>query len=192
MTLVASIRGPVIDRGVDHLVIAVGGLGLRAFCSPTLAAGAVDGEDVTLYTHLHLREDTIALYGFPSKPELMAFESLIGVSGVGPKVGLALLSTLGVDKVSLAIGNGDVASLVRVPGIGKKTAERIVLELRDRFRSGTPPEPGVDGVARDDVAAALVSLGYSAVEAEDAALQSGADGTTEERILAALKVLGQR
>ena len=192
MTLVASIRGPVIDRGVDHLVIAVGGLGLRAFCSPTLAAGAVEGDEVTLYTHLHLREDAIALYGFPSKPELMAFESLINVSGVGPKVGLALLSTLGVDKVSLAIGSGDVASLVRVPGIGKKTAERIVLELKDRFRSGAPPEPGADGVARDDVAAALVSLGYSAVEAEDAARQSGSDGTTEERILAALKVLGQR
>jgi Holliday junction DNA helicase RuvA len=190
--VIASLRGPVIDRGVDHLVIAVGGVGLRAFCSPTLAAGAVDGADVTLYTHLHLREDAIALYGFASKPELAAFESLIGVSGVGPKVGLSLLSTLGVDRVSLAISNGDVASLVRVPGIGRKTAERIVLELKDKFRSGSPPEPGVDGVGLDDVAAALVSLGYSAVEAEEAARNSGSDGTTEERILAALKALGQR
>jgi Holliday junction DNA helicase RuvA len=94
--------------------------------------------------------------------------------------------------VSLAISNGDVASLVRVPGIGRKTAERIVLELKDKFRSGSPPEPGVDGVGLDDVAAALVSLGYGAVEAEEAARNSGSDGTTEERILAALRALGQR
>ena len=192
MTLIASIRGPVIDRGVDHVVLALGGLGLRAFCSPALAAGAIDGDEVTLYTYLHLREDAIALYGFASKQELAAFESLIAVSGVGPKVGLALLSTLGVDKLSLAIANGEVPTLVRVPGIGKKTAERIVLELKDKFRSGAPPESGRDGIGLDDVAAALVSLGYSVVEAEEAARQSSADGSTEERILAALRVLGQR
>ena len=192
MTVIASLRGPLIDRGLDHVVIGLGGFGVRAFCSPALAAGASEGDELMLFTHLHLREDAVALYGFTSKSELTAFESLIGVSGVGPKVALALLSTMGVDRLALAIGNSDAPALVRVPGVGKKTAERIVLELKEKFSGGLPSADEATGVGLDDVAGALVALGYSPAEAQEAARNTAPDGTTEDRILAALRTIGQR
>jgi holliday junction DNA helicase RuvA len=192
VTLIASVHGRVLDRGVDHVVVGLGGFGVRVFCSPALAAGALDGDEILLFTHLYLREDAAALYGFTAKSELTVFENLIGVSGVGPKVGLALLSTLGVDRLSLSIGNGESSALTGVPGVGKKTAERIVLELKDKFRSGLPPSTEADGGGLDDVATALVALGYSPAEAEDAARKTPTEGSTEDRILAALRSIGQR
>ncbi|MPZ24848.1 MAG: Holliday junction branch migration protein RuvA [Dehalococcoidia bacterium] len=186
-------RGPAHDRPLD-VVLAVGGVGLRVHCSPTLAARAIEGDELSLHTHMHLREDIMALYGFESKSELAMFESLINVSGVGPKVGLALLSTLGAERLGIAIGNSDLSALTRVPGIGKKTAERIIVELREKFRSQPAGEEGpVIGIEHEDVAAALISLGYSAAEAADAARRVNGSGvSTEERIVAALRLMDAR
>jgi holliday junction DNA helicase RuvA len=190
LSLVSSIHGAVVNRGPDSVVIDLGGLGIRVHCSPQLAARTLEGSQLELHTYLHLRDDVMALYGFESKAELTTFEQLIGVSGVGPKVGLALLSTVGADRLALAIGNSDLATLTRVPGIGKKTAERIVVELREKFRdyqTGEAPALTPD----EDVSAALVALGYSATEAAEASRRAGA-GSTEERILAALRLMDSR
>ncbi|MEX2238863.1 MAG: Holliday junction branch migration protein RuvA [Dehalococcoidia bacterium] len=191
MSLVAHLRGVVIDRGPDQLVVEVGGVGIRVFCSPALAARTLEGAEVALHTHLQLREDLMALYGFESRAELRTFETLIGVSGVGPRVGLTLLSTLGSDRLGIAIAGSDVTALTRVPGIGKKIAERIIVDLREKFRDAPPSDDGfpMDG-GGDEVVAALVALGYSTTEAAEAARRASAKGgSTEEQILTALRTM---
>ncbi|MBP7963047.1 MAG: Holliday junction branch migration protein RuvA [Caldilineaceae bacterium] len=172
--MIRLIRGVVMGRGKNYLILDVGsglgGIGFKVFApEPTLVRFRPE-EKVTLHTYLQVREDDLSLYGFESDDELTLFELLLGVSGVGPKVALSALSSLAPDALRLAIGNREPALLARVPGIGKRTAEKIVLDLRDKV--GVPTSELV-GLAQSmemdsDVIEALIALGYSVVEAQRA------------------------
>src|SRR5512137_1138918 len=130
--MIASVEGRIRLISKDALVVDVGGVGLRVFCpQPTIVAARL-GEVILLYTHLVVREDDLSLIGFASEEELGLFEKLIGVSGVGPKLALTLISAMAPDALRLAIGQEQPDLLARVPGIGKKTAQKIVLDLKDK------------------------------------------------------------
>ena len=195
--MIASIRGSLIFVGVDHCVVETGGVGFLVY-APRNVLGALGdlGGDVLLYTHLHIREDVLALYGFASPDQRHLFETLLGVSGVGPKVALSVLSSGAADEVRAAIAGGDTARLTRVPGVGKKMAERLVLELRGKLDvKGLPASAGATPAlmaVNAELAEMLVSLGFSAAEASAAIGGLPADAPTdlEERLRLALKYFG--
>ena len=194
---IARLRGVVEEKGDDWLILGVGGLGILASV-PSNASGALaPGDRASLFTHLHVREDALTLYGFASADDLALFELLIGVSGIGPRAALALLSALDYPQLTGAIVSGQTEALRRVPGIGQKTAERLVLELRDKVTppmdDGTGPQPPSREPSKDEeVIAALVGLGYSQSEASDAAAAvDGAESPLEERIRVALRGLAK-
>ena len=156
----------------------------------TLSSLGAIGEEVKLHTHLHLREDNATLYGFATDDELRFFQTLLGVSGLGPKLALAMLSAMSVDKLTMAIATGSVDLLTIVPGIGKKVADRLVLELKDKIAAGWVTTPAAQlAEANTDVLAALTSLGYSVAEATRAVatLPPSSDLTLEERLKLALQ-----
>ncbi len=191
--MIASLRGRVVAADADGLVIEVGGVGLRVHATAaarTMADAAPN--DVSLITHLVVREDALSLYGFASADERELFLALIAVSGVGPKVALSILSAYPAPSVRGAIAAGDDALFTSVPGIGKKLATRLVVELRDRVGSvPTVTASGPAAVTTDDdrlaARAALVGLGYSVAEAE--AALAGTSGEPEERLRVALGAL---
>lgn len=194
MSPIARLRGVVEEWGADWLLVFVGGIGLRvqvpASTAESLGRG---GETVMLHTHLHVRDDAVALYGFASAEDLAAFDLLLGVGGIGPRGALALLSTLGAGGLSEAVSAGDVPRLQQVPGIGQKTAARLVLELKGKLVG--PAAAGPVPTARDDeVVAALVGLGYSQAEAQAAAgsVPSEPSAAVEERLRHALAYFGRR
>jgi Holliday junction DNA helicase RuvA len=177
------------------VVVGVGGVSLRVSVpTSTVAELGTVGTRVRLHTYLVVREDGLALYGFPSPQALRLFELLQTVGGVGPKNALSLLSTLSPEALAAAIASGDEATLSRAPGVGRKTAARIVLELRTRLEKEwglvAAPAPAGD----DDAVAALMALGYSAQEARSAlaALPRGEAATLEERVRLALRHLSAR
>ncbi len=189
---VARLRGVVEEKGADWVIVGVGGVGLIASVPATAADAVVIGTTAALYTHLHVREDALTLYGFTTRDDLALFEQLISVSGVGPRVALGLLSTLDYAQLTLAIVGGRADVLRKVPGVGQKTAERIVLDLRDKV---TPPAAGVMTDAKPstnradaEVVGALMGLGYSQAEATQAAerLPSDDDSPLEDRVRTAL------
>lgn len=191
--MITRIWGTVEEPTPDGLVIRPEGVGLGLLvqvAGHTRNALGVAGREVSLYTHLQARENDIALYGFATVEELRLFRMLIGVSGLGPKGALALLTGLPGDELWEAIAGGDVERIRRVPGIGAKTASRIVLDLKGRLPEHIPVAAG--GVAPrsddDDVVAALVALGYSQAEASAAASRLPRDEslTLEEKIRLAL------
>jgi Holliday junction DNA helicase RuvA len=195
--MIASVRGTVLFIGLDHLVVEANGIGYHIFAPRTVLAqiGEV-GSETRLYTHLHVREDILALYGFSSSDQRYLFDTLLGVSGIGPKVALSLLSSAPSDDLRRIIAAGDVAQLSRVPGIGKKTAERLVLELKGKIdikglpagNAATPAQIN----ANADLIDMLVSLGFSASEANAAIAALPADAPTEfeERLRLALRYFG--
>ena len=192
--MIASLHGRLESLGGDWAVIKVGGIGFQVYMpTSTLSTLGAAGEEVKLHTHLHLREDNVTLYGFASSEELELFQILIGVSGLGPKLALAMLSTMNVEQLSTAIATGSTDLLTAVPGIGKKMAERLVLELKDKISAGLVAAPTAQ-IAREnaDVLAALTSLGYSVAEATRAVatLPSSSDLTIEEKIKLALQYFG--
>jgi Holliday junction DNA helicase RuvA len=169
--VIASLRGLVATTGKDSVVILVGGVGFRVSVPRTVLDGLVQqGQDVTLHTHLHVRENELALYGFGSEEDLALFRLLLGVSGIGPKVALSVLSFLPTDRLQSAIAQEDVATLARVPGIGPKTAKKLVFDLKDKIAVEVMPgaPPSVLTVADADLVAALTTLGYSLAEAQEA------------------------
>jgi len=187
--MIANIQGQVISQGKDHLVVLVGGIGIRVIV-PRTVFDVVEGvgHSVFLFTHLAVREDALTLYGFADEQELRLFETLINVSGVGPKLALAILSALSLAQLTHAVGHGEVDLLTRVPGIGKKTAEKIIFELKDRLAVSGAAELAMLSDVDADVLDALIALGYSVVEAQ-AALQSiprDAPRDVEERVRLAL------
>ena len=193
MSLIARLRGVIEDSGADWLLVFVGGVGLRVQV-PASTAEALGrlGEGVVLHTHLHVRDDAVALYGFATAEDLRLFEMLIGVSGVGPRGALSLLSALGAEGLSDAVSAGDVPRLQQVPGIGQKMAARLVLELKGKLagRAAATVSTGRD----DEVVAALVGLGYTQAEAQAAAASVPSDGSldVEERLRRALAYFGRR
>ena len=192
--MISSLNGKVEALGGDFAVINVGGIGFQVFMpTSTLSAVGAVGKEARLYTHLHLREDNATLYGFASPEELTLFQTLIGVSGLGPKLALAMLSGMNTEQLVTAIATGSTDLLTVIPGIGKKVASRIVLELKEKIGAGwiTTPPPEL---AREntDVLAAMTSLGYSAAEAAKAVttLPATSDLSLEEKIKLALAYFG--
>ncbi len=182
--MIASVRGRVAAVAPDSAVIEVGGVGMAVQCSPGTLAGLRTGEEARLATSLVVREDSLTLYGFADDDEKQLFELLQTASGVGPRLAQAVLAVHTPDAVRRAVSGGDLAALTRVPGIGKKGAERLVLELRDRIG---PVPVGADGNAgvvtgawQDQVRQGLVGLGWSAAQADQAvaAVAETVDGTT--------------
>jgi Holliday junction DNA helicase RuvA len=201
--MIANVEGRLSAVEKDAIVVQIGGIGFRvhvpkgllAQCGP--GGGTSVGSTLSLYTHLHVREDELTLYGCATDDELRLFELLLGVSGIGPKVGLALLSTLSADEVRVAIASEQADVLSRVPGIGKKTAQRIILDLRDKVQvpgdvALSQPGAASEMLAEDeDVIGALTMLGYSVVEAQAALQRVPVDVRgVEERLRAALAYFG--
>lgn len=165
--MIALLRGRVLEKQVNRVIVDVSGVGYDvAVPLSTFYSLGDPGADVVLRIHTHVREDQLALFGFLTPLELALFERLIAISGIGPKLALAVLSGMEPRDLVSAIQRGDVARLTGIPGIGKKTAERISMELRDRLPKaleatvGAAPAPSAGDVLRDDVASALVNLGY--------------------------------
>lgn len=190
--MIASVEGRVAAVARDALIVEVGGVGLRVLCpQPTLAA-ARPGEPIFLHTHLVVRENELTLIGFAGAEELDLFEKLIGVSGVGPRLALALLSAMAPDALRLAISQEQADLLGRVPGIGKKTAQKIVLELKDKVGPAGVAE-GLAALTEADAAVidALTALGYSIIEAQRAVQSLPRDVIdVEERLRRALASFG--
>ena len=192
--MIASLSGTIQKIEPNSLVIQVGGVGLRVNVPRTVLedVGGV-GRRITLHTHLQVREDDLSLYGFESEDDLQLFEVLLGVNGVGPRVALSILGTLSPELLKSAIMREETAILQRVPGIGKKTAERMMFHLRDKLDLGGPATalPLVSDVDAD-VIDILTGLGFSIIEAQ-AALQHVPRevGAINERVAAALQYLDQ-
>jgi Holliday junction DNA helicase RuvA len=192
--MIASLRGVLQELGTDHAVVDVHGVGFLVMAPrPVLRELGVVGTTVALMTSLQVREDALTLYGFADAEQRRLFETLIGVSGVGPKVALALLSSLDAAALRTAIATGDLARLARVPGIGKKTAERLVLELRGKLDPASPSvAPSATAALDAELAGLLVSLGFSQAEAAMAVASLPADAPTEldERLRRTLRYFG--
>lgn len=187
--MIAAVRGKVIARGADHVVVEVNGIGYKVFVPRHPSQ-----DQVLLHTHQVVREDDEALYGFETRDELVLFEMLISVSGVGPKAGIAILSVARPAEVAAAIGAGDVGILARAPGVGKKTAERLIVDLKSKIgRVSAAPESDGAVPREDDAHAALVALGYTPSEAATALRDVPPRGKVpvEERIAAALRSAGR-
>lgn len=168
--MIASLRGAVVAVGLEHVVIETGGVGLRLLCPPRVLADLRVGADAQLLTSLVVREDSLTLYGFSTADERELFEVLLGVSGVGPRLAMAMLAVLTPDEMRAAVANDDLATLTRVPGVGRKGAQRLVLELKDRLPTAAvvPDSLGTGAASAswgEQVAAALVSLGWGARDA---------------------------
>ncbi len=190
--MIARIAGRVVATGEQRLVVEIGGIGVEVHVPTPLAASLSEGEDVRLFTHLHVRENEITLYGFGDPEERQVFRLLLTVSGVGPRVALALISSMSVPAIYRAIVDEEPGLLSRVPGIGRKTAEKIVLELRDKVPEVVAVAEGVAAphAADADVIEALVALGYSVVEAQRAVQGLPPDVTdVSERLRLALSRL---
>jgi len=193
--MIASIAGKLEMVGVDSAIINVGGIGFQVFIPPASLAKLGDtGTSVKLYTHFQVRDDGVSLYGFISSSELSLFKNLLSVSGLGPKLALTMISEMDIETLAAAIVSGNLDLLTAIRGIGKKTASRIVLELKDRLASGDILLPLSEiSQENNDVVAALISLGYSTSEATRAVsgLPTDKNLGLEDKIKMALTRLGR-
>ena len=182
--MIATVRGKVIARGVDHVVVEANGVGYKVF-----VPSHPSGDEVLLHTHHVVREDAQLLFGFESREELALFELLISVSGVGPKAAVAILSVSRPVDVASAIAAGDAATLAKAPGVGKKTAERLIVDLRSKMGRIALGPDGPDIPDADEAVTALRALGYTVSEAQAAlrGVPAASKASTEERLAAALR-----
>mgnify|MGYP000965111680 FL=1 len=192
--MISRVLGTVAQVGVDDVVVVYGGLGFKVFIVPPLASELHKGDEVELYTHLIVREDALTLYGFKTEEERKVFEILMSVTGIGPRIGLAALSVFSPNDLRRAVADQDAATLSRIPGVGKKVASRMLVELGDKL--GLPaqlPEasaPSV-GVVEAEVKAALIGLGWNEAKAESVLSELGGNGLNASDLLrAALMKLG--
>lgn len=188
--MIATIRGEVIQVEDNALVLEVGGIGLRIFVPRALLGKVRNGDGLLLHTHLVVRADALTLYGFETIAERDVFNLLLGVEGIGPKTALAILSALNVETIRRAVSEKEPELLARVPGVGAKTAQRIVLALQDRFKAGDVlSQVAALSDVDSEVLAALTALGYSVVEAQTAlqSLPPDAPRDVEERLRLALQ-----
>ena len=187
--MIARLRGRPVANTPEGLVLDVGGVGYLVAATPTAVRKADGAQEVSLHTYLHVREDALQMYGFAEAAERELFVQLLSVNGVGPKVALAVVSGSPAAELRRAIALEDAARFQAIPGIGRKTAERIVLELKEKLAAGMPEAAAPAGqrvphvVARD----ALVELGWSVVEAEQALAHTDPEAPPEERVRQALK-----
>jgi holliday junction DNA helicase RuvA len=198
--VIASVRGTVGHIDLDRVVVEVGGVGVLVRTTPAMATSCRRGEPVSLATTLVVREESLTLYGFATAAERDMFDTVQTVSGVGPRTALAMLSVMGPGELAAALGSGDTTALTTVPGIGPKSAERLVLELRDKVGAHADSGPGVGAAPsrsgplwRDQVTQALVGLGWSAKQSADAvervAGSAPGDADVAAYLRLALKVL---
>jgi Holliday junction DNA helicase RuvA len=189
--MISRLRGTPVGRSADGLVVDVGGVGYLVAATPSVVRSIEGGGEVTVETYLHVREDALQLYGFADASERELFTQLLGVSGIGPKVALAVVSSAPPGELRRAIALQDPARFQAIPGIGKKTAERIVLELKEKLGSedivALPSLPGAPTSAHVVARDALVELGYSVIEAETALAPIDPELAPEERVREALR-----
>jgi Holliday junction DNA helicase RuvA len=183
--MIALLRGVLVEKHPNQAIVETGGVGYDVTIPVSTFTSLPDaGAEVRLRIHTHVREDALALYGFLTQDEKALFEKLIGVSGIGPKLAVTILSGLAAPDLIEAIRRGDVAKLVRIPGIGKKTAERMVLELRDKMPAVSGDEPaapaGALSATEQDVLSALLNLGCARQNAEAAVRKAKSDGAAAE------------
>ncbi|MFC2024750.1 Holliday junction branch migration protein RuvA [Chloroflexota bacterium] len=192
--MIASLHGTLESLTSDGAVINVNGLGFQVYMpTSTLSSLGKVGDEVSIHTHFHLREDSATLFGFAAADELRLFQTLLGVSGLGPKLALAMLSAMSSEKLTMAIATASTDLLTVIPGIGKKVANRIILELKDKVAAGWVTAPGVQLAEENtDVLAALTSMGYSVTEASRAVASLPADSglSLEDRLKLALQYFG--
>lgn len=198
--MIAQVRGRLVRKEPQEAVVEVGGVGYRVTIPlSTFYRIGEPGDEITLLTHTHVREDALALFGFLTAAEQALFERLIAVSGVGPKLAVSILSGIEAPDLVSALRASDVARLTRIPGVGKKTAERLVLELKDKVQGLAATEEaapaGPAASAKEDLVSALVHLGYSRPEAERGvarALEEDGTGRFEELLRRSLRILSGR
>jgi len=197
-SMIAHLRGKLLAKHPNQAIIETAGVGYDVTITvPTFSDLPAAGAEVALHIHTHVREDTIALYGFLRPAEKVLFEKLLTVSGIGPKLAITILSGMAADEMVGAIRGNDVARLTRIPGIGKKTAERMVLELRDKLpQLATPAMPALPtmNATEEDVLSALLNLGYQRPIAEKAlasAARSGKGGSFDTLFREALAALSK-
>ncbi|QTJ69382.1 Holliday junction branch migration protein RuvA [Rhodococcus sp. ZPP] len=197
--MIASVRGEVLEIALDHAVIESAGVGYRVNATPATLGGLHRGSEARLITAMIVREDSMTLYGFPDSESKELFGLLQTVSGVGPRLAMATLAVLEPDALRTALAEGNVTALTRVPGIGKRGAERMVVELRDKVdavasSSGAVAIAAGSGSIRDQVVEALVGLGFPAKQAEqatDSVLVEAPESTTSAALRSALSLLGK-
>lgn len=188
--MIGRLRGSLVHRGTDNVVVDVGGVGYVVTVTPrTLSDLPHVGEDVVLHTHLHVREDQLALFGFATAGDKDVFGILLGVSGVGPKVAMAIVSTFSFEQLQVAVASDDVAALTQVPGIGKRSAQKLLLELKPRFdvADATIEASGPMSEVRE----ALVGLGYGPDEIRSTLSDMPSDLSVEDLLRRALQTLGK-
>ena len=192
--MISRVLGTVAQIGVDDVVVVYGGLGFKVFIVPPLASELHKGDEIELYTHLIVREDALTLYGFKTEEERKVFEILMSVTGIGPRIGLAALSVFSPNDLRRAVADQDAATLARIPGVGKKVASRMLVELGDKL--GLPaqlPEASAPsaGVVEAEVKAALIGLGWNEAKAASVLSELGGNGLNASDLLrAALMKLG--
>ena len=193
--MIASLQGIVDAIGNDWMAVNVNGVGYKVRVpTSVLSEGGVTGREIKLFTHLHVREDEMTLYGFGEADDLRLFETLLTVSGLGPKTALGMLSAMSSGELSMAIASASVEMLTSIPGIGKKTADRLILELRDKVGALIAVSPAAHLTQENaDVVSALTSLGYSVQEATHAVatLPAGKKLPVEEKVKLTLQYLGK-
>lgn len=190
--MISFIRGKVAQKGANFAVVDVGGIGLKLLLPARDAENAKKGEETFFNTYFSVREDAMELFGFSSEEDLLMFNLLLGVSGVGPKAALSLLSAFTASSLSSAVMLSDAKKIATAQGIGAKTAQRIILELADKvpsFGAESAPEEAADPTAGSEAVSALIALGYSAGEAADAVKRAGTKESVEATVKAALIAL---
>ena len=195
--MIASIRGEVLDIALDHVVIEAAGVGYKVMATPSALATLRRGSEARLITAMIVREDSMTLYGFPDGDARDLFLTLLGVSGIGPSIALGALAMYDGPTLRQAIAESDITALTRIPKVGKKTAELMVLSLRDKMGAITPTgAAAVNGHSvRGPVVEALVGLGFAAKQAEEATdkvLANDPEATTSSALRAALSMLGKK
>jgi len=190
--MIGSLRGTVLDRGIGGgVLLEVGGVGYRVAVPSGAVAALEPGGPAFLFTHLVVRDDALSLYGFPDREQRDTFEALMSATGVGPKLALAILSAHSPSALRRAVIEGDLDALTLVPGVGKRTAQRLMIELAAKLGTAAPDPAGVDGgpSARAEVRAALEGLGYGAEEVRYVLDTLAAEGPVEVLLKEALKLL---
>ena len=190
--MIGSLRGTVLDRGIGGgVLLEVGGVGYRVAVPSGAVAALEPGGPAFLFTHLVVRDDALSLYGFPDREQRDTFEALMGATGVGPKLALAILSAHSPSALRRAVIEGDLDALTLVPGVGKRTAQRLMIELAAKLGTEAPDPVAADGgpSARAEVRAALEGLGYGAEEVREVLVRLPEDGPVEAMLRDALKLL---
>lgn len=189
--MIGRLRGILVATRGDRVIIDTSGVGYEATVTPRAMADLPGiGEEVVLHTHLHVREDDLSLYGFSTERERTLFKLLLGASGVGPKLAMAMLSTMRPDEIQLAVVSEDADALTVVPGVGKRSAQKIILELRPRFTDAEPIATG--GSERGRVREALEGLGYQAAEIREVVAALPSDLPVQDALRWALRELDRR